>query len=131
MNTTKSVYNRLFKEEPTELASHEVQLAIINDIEAYAKGYDKYANESDGLVQKANRLKTELTDVVSAIFKMSDVGKSLAEDLTTLKLKFEEQAKGLGLDPKSSKVYVDSSSVYKKYWDKQLELQKIAKELNK
>ena len=30
MNTTKSIYNKLFKEE-TQLASHEVSLGIIDD----------------------------------------------------------------------------------------------------
>jgi hypothetical protein len=32
MNTTKSVYNKLFKEEATELASHQVHLALLDEL---------------------------------------------------------------------------------------------------
>jgi hypothetical protein len=48
MNTQKSVYNKLFKEE-TELASHEVNLATIDTLKsdaiAYNKALDTYNNE--------------------------------------------------------------------------------------
>ena len=39
MNTRKTVYNKLFKEE-TKLATHEVELGLVEDIQ---KEYTKYA----------------------------------------------------------------------------------------
>ena len=35
MNTTKSVYNRLFAEDKVELASERVELAVIDDFKKY------------------------------------------------------------------------------------------------
>ena len=32
MNTTKSVYNKLFSEDKTELSKHEVELALLDDL---------------------------------------------------------------------------------------------------
>lgn len=32
MNTTKSVYNRLFQEDKVELGKHEVELALLDDL---------------------------------------------------------------------------------------------------
>ena len=131
MNTTKSVYNKLFAEDKVELASERVELGLVQDMQPYIKGYDKYANEADGLVQRATRLKSELKDTISAIFKMSDVGDSLASDFALIRNKFEQQAKELGLDPASNKVYTQGANVYKQYYDKQRQLQTIAKELSK
>jgi outer membrane protein TolC len=37
MNTTKSVYNKLFKEEATELASHEINLSLHDEAMAAYK----------------------------------------------------------------------------------------------
>ena len=40
MNTTKSVYNRLFAEDKVELASERVELGLVEDIQ---KDYAKYS----------------------------------------------------------------------------------------
>ena len=59
MNTTKSVYNRLFAESKVELASERVELALVDDIQ---KDYAKYSksqingnNKTNAVVESAKQ----------------------------------------------------------------------------
>jgi hypothetical protein len=91
MNTTKSVYNKLFKEEATELASHEVNLASLDMVKAmtqdslslYKRGQE-YAKEMEAFIKKSRVLNAE-ADALS---------KGLEKELN----EFEKQAKDLGLN---------------------------------
>ena len=57
MNTRKTVYNKLFKEE-TKLATHEVQLASLAELqEAYKKGL--------AAIESANSISYSLGDAVT------------------------------------------------------------------
>ena len=114
MNTRKTVYNKLFKEE-TKLAKHEVELAVIDDIKAYSNGYAKYISELEGLKQRGDRLKTELNDTISAIYKWGGLGSSMADDMVALLNNFEKQAKDLGIDPKASADYVNGRKKFVDY----------------
>jgi len=101
MNTKKTVYNKLFTEK-VELAKHEVELAVIDDIKAYSNGYAKYISELEGLKQRGDRLKTELNDTISAIYKWGGLGSSMADDMVALLNNFEKQAKDLENEYKSN-----------------------------
>ena len=98
MNTTKSVYNKLFKEEATELASQKVELASLDMVIAmfkdaqsiYKRGQD-YAKEMEAFTKKSNVLHSDA-------FSMN---KGLRSELIEL----EKQAKQLGLDVKSNPEY--------------------------
>ena len=114
MNTRKTVYNKLFKEE-TQLAKHEVELAVIDDIKAYSNGYAKYTSELEGLKKRGDRLKTELNDTISAIYKWGGLGSSMADDMVALLNNFEKQAKDLGIDPKASADYVNGRKKFVDY----------------
>ena len=127
----KHVFEKIAKLEKTELSEVKVDLALTDDMTAYIKGYDKFVKEADGLVQRAQRLSSELKDTAAAIFKYSDLGLSMSQDVSNMLAKFEQQAKDLGIDPKESKVYNETKSAYTKYYQKQTDLQKIAKEFNK
>ena len=68
MNTLQNVYNRL--SDKTELAKHEVELATIDelkqDIVAYNKGFETYANT-------LKSLKSQLKELGAKYGKLSDL----------------------------------------------------------
>jgi hypothetical protein len=59
MNTRKTVYNKLFKEE-TQLAKHEVELATLDEYNRSVFGDDSWITELTDFVNKANDLKKQL-----------------------------------------------------------------------
>jgi len=113
MNTLQNVYDRLA--DKTELAKHEVQLGLLEDIKAYSTGYAKYTSELEGLKNRGDRLKKELNDTISAIYKWGALGSSMSDDMVKLLSNFEKQAKDLGIDPKTSAVYVNGSKTFVEY----------------
>ena len=98
MNTRKTIYNKLFKEE-TQLASHEVELALINDI---MKQNDLLKNE----LKKSDQLRK---DISVASFNLKQSKKTLlnylndldnkASNLNELLKKVEIASKELGISP--------------------------------
>ena len=112
MNTLKTIYDKIGK---TELAKHEVELGSIEDIKAYSTGYAKYTSELEGLKKRGDRLKTELNDTISAIYKWGALGESMSNDMVALLSNFEKQAKDLGIDPKVSAVYVNGVKTFGEY----------------
>jgi hypothetical protein len=68
MNTRKTIYDKLFTEK-VELAKHEVELALIDDLKKYTQGFAKYESEGVGLKNRGERLQGELRDVRSALSK--------------------------------------------------------------
>jgi len=112
MNTLKSVFSKI-AEDKTELAKHEVELGLIDDLKKYTQGLSKYESEGLGLKTKGERLQKELRDIRSALVKWSQVGESLSKDLLNDLGKFEQAAKVVGLNPKDSKEYNDALNTYK------------------
>ena len=126
--------NKIFSMIQTELKSEKVEfekveLAILDNLKKYANGLNKYQNEGDGLVKRANRLKTELNETQKAIYKWSDVGESIANDIVRDLSKFEKSAKELGVSPSSIKEYVNAEKAFKQFAKLEQKYQKIAKEL--
>ena len=94
MNTMKSVYNKLFKEEATELTSHEVELGLMDDLK---KDADKVSKQI-GFVNK------DISEVKNAISLIGMVkadlasNEKLANDLLKAIVTFENGARDLGLE---------------------------------
>jgi hypothetical protein len=82
MNTRKTVYNKLFKEE-TQLAKHEVDLSLVDDIKAVSKKYMP-------LWAKAN------SDYASAIVNLK-AALEVVNQAEQLIIKGQVQVKELGL----------------------------------
>ena len=60
MNTTKSVYNKLFKEETTNLSSHEIALASVGRVKVLSDAAIKF---KDKTVAANNKVKQDLADL--------------------------------------------------------------------
>ena len=91
MNTTKSVYNKLFSEDKVELGKHKVNLGLIDDLQKRYNDAKKLANEIEGAL------------IAFTGQKNSIEGKSARyiNDVTMLEItveKIQKQAKELGID---------------------------------
>ena len=100
MNTQKEVFNKLFKEEKTELSAQKVELALVDD---FTKVFEKAVNEDSSI---GNTL-------ISALSKAEGKYKSIISDYeNAIKLgdKATESAKELGVDlPSAFKNKIASS----------------------
>jgi len=98
MNTTKTVFNKLYSKK-TELETHKIELGAIQDLEKIqvesSKFYDKYVNEMDSakavlssaikIAQKSvekNKEALKLRNNVEAIAK--DIGMPLPKSVTQI-----------------------------------------------
>jgi len=124
------IYDK-FPKDKTELSTNKVELAILDDLKKYAKGLDKYESEGEGLVERGARLKEGIKETQSAIYKWSDLGESIANDLASDLTKFEKAAEELGVKPSSVKEFVNASKAFKTYAKLDQRYQKIAKDLLK
>lgn len=90
MNTTKSVYNRLFAEDKVELGKHEVELALIDDAKKIVLALTKQSDE----------LGKETLSIISAKNRLSEKIDKLKQDIAPAKKVVEDynkQLKDLGL----------------------------------
>jgi hypothetical protein len=106
MNTRKTVYNKLFKEE-TQLAKHEVELALIDDLnKAIAEGSKNEASYYSDF-------KLELNKVIDTARKIEVKYNVLLSNINEPIFQMEKQAKELGLDIKSTPMYKKSQDTIK------------------
>ena len=90
MNTRKTVYEKLFSNQTTELAKHEVELAIADDLK---KAYDEAIagrKKSFDIMQKIK------ADTLAAVKQLNDV-KKINENALPIFAKYETAVKELGL----------------------------------
>lgn len=125
MNTQKSVYNKLFSNQATELESHNVELSLESDMVGYSKKLAQANKDVLDMNKNINLLKTEydnLNKIVSdKIATISRLQKSVDAAYATnskaytgvakfalgLKTKAETASKELGLKPDVSPAYKD------------------------
>jgi len=90
MNTMKSVYNKLFKYEQTQLASHEVELATVQSVDKLDVTALKLRDKSQANVKKA---KDALINANNSIGETLAAFEKVVVEVDAL----EKQAKDLGL----------------------------------
>ena len=90
MNTMKSIYNKLFKEESTELASHEVHLATLDQL------LTNYISATKREKESADEYLILKTDIARAKQRISD-NLLISERTIEQFNQFEKDAKALGL----------------------------------
>jgi hypothetical protein len=91
MNTLKTVYSKLFKEETTNLASHEVELGAIQDLEKLIANAQK---DLDLFNKNSKELKTLAKSVVAT----GDSFRVSTKSIGDLGMVLEKQFKELGLN---------------------------------
>lgn len=77
MNTTKSVYNKLFSEDKVELGKHEVQLGLVDNAKAMLSVMADQMREQDALVKQYNSLinpiKSNMTGIEQSAQKLNEM----------------------------------------------------------
>jgi hypothetical protein len=112
MNTTKSVYNRLFSEDKVELGKHEVALATTDEIANQLKTTTQdvaYFNKLDDKVQKNFKA---LNDAYVAIVMNKDYKKKREAILAKLETTLTKQAADLGIDVKQLPAWKNLMDAY-------------------
>ena len=112
MNTTKSVYNRLFAEDKVELASERIQLGLVEDIASAKKQAQAQLTKflrSDATVQKAV---ASLKSVYAEIVLNKDYAKKKTADLSKIEATITKQAADLGLDVKQLPAFKELMDAY-------------------
>ncbi len=89
MNTLKTVYGKLFKEE-TKLASHEVNLALVDDIKSSLSQYKTLQGNADKAKNSAKNSFIKYIDSVRVAYQNSKNSSDLINEL-------QAQANKLGL----------------------------------
>ena len=112
MNTTKSVYNRLFAEDKVELASERIELGLVEDIASAKKQAQAQLTKflkSDATVQKAV---SSLKSVYAEIVLNKDYAKKKTADLSKIEATITKQAADLGLDVKQLPAFKELMDAY-------------------
>jgi hypothetical protein len=90
MNTRKTVYNKLFKEE-TQLAKHEVELGAIQDLEKLIENAQKD-------LDTFNKSSKELKSLAKLVVANGDSFRTYTKSIGDLGTVLERQFKELGLN---------------------------------
>jgi hypothetical protein len=135
MNTLKTVYGKLFKEE-TKLASHEVELGLVEDLNKLVSTNKNAISEASRYIdnvkttwQKLYSIKDEIDNMNSYIKSIPSAKNELGfnnQEINKILSKIELQSKDLGVDAKNVKGYLEAQKEIEKNneYIKQLEQQK-------
>ena len=120
MNTRKTIYDKLFTEK-VELAKHEVELGLKDDILKSISDYESVSKKLDNkisayyyIIFKAKKSFEQLKADNNSLFVV--VKKLISEEL-----KAKELGKELGIDVTGAPFYKDLQSALKRYEDIQSE----------
>ena len=125
MNTLKTVYSKLFKEETTNLASHEVELALRDDIIA---SFQKYLGQRDVAKKVLNKAENAIIEAYNNYSAIAAFGNATLKDMEALKAKAKEI--GLGLDPQMESVEKKVKSEIKGYMNNAKAIGDLAKTMS-
>ena len=88
MNTQKEVFNKLFKEDKTELSAQKVELALVDDLKDLIKKGLKIEsdlssdlNKHNGLLRAGNGFKTKYGELLK---RANDLGVPIPQELKKL-----------------------------------------------
>ena len=94
MNTQREVFNKLFKEEKTELATQKIELKSIQMLNRIISDGNKIYNRGTKFVQSRETLTKEARRLNSDATSLLKGGQKLIQE-------FEKNAKDLGINPNS------------------------------
>lgn len=112
MNTQKEVFNRLFKEEKTELSVERVELALIDDVKTISKEFDSIFSKMDKAGDELGRLLGDSIRKKRELESLNDKNQTLVKEAISLIQKVEKTSKELGVNKPKEVEYL-----IKKYKD--------------
>jgi|LakMenE01Jun11ns_1017448.scaffolds.fasta_scaffold9911222_2 hypothetical protein len=121
MNTLKNVTNKLFK---TELESHKVELALVDDLSKLVSLNPNYVDRAtrindnvESLFKVLNNIMDDIDNMKTQLSNIDGAKNALganAQDINNVINKIQVQAKDLGLDVKTIKGYNEALDIIKK-----------------
>lgn len=119
MSNMNNILKKIAKAEKVELAKHEVELALVDDLnEIISEAKRVISLQDDGLkwynkaIEAHKQFLIQLTDSIGIIQSSEKYIPKLPEQIQNITGKLGNQAKELGLDPKQIKGYVDALKLY-------------------
>ena len=112
MNTQKKVFNKLFKEDKTELSADGIS-KILNEVKSLQNNIDNSEKKSKKLI---SNLKENISDISFLKNSYTSNKKEISSKLNVLNKNFNtiyKQAKDLGVDLKNIPAYKDYLSAKK------------------
>lgn len=107
MKTQREVFNKLFKEDKTELATQKVELGLVDDI---VKVYNNIKSKADGLSMNARKAAQELDET-------SNKAKQLLKEIESSESdskKLVSSAKDLGIQlPSEASIAIRQLQAYR------------------
>lgn len=82
MDTTKSVYNKLFSEDKVELGKHEVELSLISDFQKLTDSFFASGQKFEDSVQK---VESAISDMQKKFIEHSNMVSKIDSDYTKLR----------------------------------------------
>ena len=102
MNTQREVFNKLFKEEKTELSAQKIELALVDDFEAISKNIfknsDKAFNEVD---QSTKKIGSFVDEAISLISKSENIYSKIDKQSKEIGFKIPSNLSQINNDNKS------------------------------
>ena len=118
LNNILSKIDRASKVEETKLATHQIELGAIDDLnEMIKEGKRVLGLQEDGLkwynkaIEFHNEFKKQLTDSIGIIQSSEKYIPKLPEQILNISAKISKQAQDLGLDAQQIKGYSDALKI--------------------
>ena len=111
MNTQREVFNKLFKEEKTELATQKIELGIMQDVQ---KSMNTHKQKRKSLDDSSDRWYSDLFKVRDKFSKIEVDYKDFKSSLSDLEKfikELENMAKELGVQPSSLDGYNEAKGL--------------------
>jgi hypothetical protein len=80
MNTTKTVYNRLFNKK-TELETHKIELGLIQELNAEFREYNSKASDAGGFILRAKQTLSKNINLLEKVDKKIKEAVKMSKDL--------------------------------------------------
>ena len=129
MNTQREVFNKLFKEEKTELATQKIELGAIDDLRNLITDAKRIISLQEDGVKWGNKAENQYKEVKKVVNDAEGITRGAIRQAGNLKKesqsifnKVEISAKDLGIDVNSIKEYKEAFKLISKMFENQNEL---------
>lgn len=117
MNTTKSVYNKLFSEDKIEFSSERVELAVIDDFKKYISDSKEMSNTYNDLKKRIADLESQRADVIKRKDGLANFISRSSNNVIKALTDFEKRAKELGFNASENPLYTETDKLFNENTD--------------